>query len=423
MTPESRFISVSMLMGAAAAVPVFLMARHEPASPPPVNPPVQRQIVLSWQPVLPDLTVEPKPAVAEPTPPTLSEEGEEKIRRRLETLANELARMWTRSPERLVRVIDGASRAIDQSPPVTLLLAIAHAETNGKILTVSEAGAVGLAQATPVAYLQEKFDRKLFVTQDYADGSRAYMVKKPLGDAYKIAGIALEKKSGSVDRARKLLRSAKALRREGLEELDYLHQFAADGYAESIEEADRYNRDTLALLETLLDRNDPEALEEFRDRMKREYTFLKEEQARSWKRYQEELIFRRDRLLVARFGAPMRTLDDELVYEASEYLARKLDDRFSATRMASFLVQHLETKRLQAEKLARASSQVEAMTAALYNGGSHNVKRMLSGLIASLPETDNYMRKVPATRRRLDAQVALVEAAAPASQRTTRRAR
>ena len=76
---------------------------------------------------------------------------------------------------------------------------------------------------------------------------------------------------------------------------------------------------------------------------------------------------------------------------------------------AAFLVQHLETKRLEAQKLARASSQVERMTAALYNGGSHNVKRMLSGLIASLPETDKYMKKVPATRRRLDAQVALVD--------------
>ena len=46
------------------------------------------------------------------------------------------------------------------------------------------------------------------------------------------------------------------------------------------------------------------------------------------------------------------------------------------------------------------------MTAALYNGGAHNVKRMLAGLIASLPETERYMRNVPATRRRLDSVVA-----------------
>jgi hypothetical protein len=42
------------------------------------------------------------------------------------------------------------------------------------------------------------------------------------------------------------------------------------------------------------------------------------------------------------------------------------------------------------------------MTAALYNGGSHNVKRMLAGLIVSLPETQRYMKKVPATARRLE---------------------
>ena len=46
------------------------------------------------------------------------------------------------------------------------------------------------------------------------------------------------------------------------------------------------------------------------------------------------------------------------------------------------------------------------MTAALYNGGSHNVKRMLAGLIRTLPETEKYMRKVPATRRRLDSVIA-----------------
>ena len=119
----------------------------------------------------------------------------------------------------------------------------------------------------------------------------------------------------------------------------------------------------------------------------------------------------------------MKRLDEELVYEASEYLARKLDDRFSATHMASFLVQHLETKRLEAQKLARASRNVERMTAALYNGGSHNVKRMLAGLIASLPETDRYMRKVPATRRRLDAEVARVEASVIKPERRARRTR
>ncbi|HEX6177121.1 MAG TPA: hypothetical protein VF057_02080 [Thermoanaerobaculia bacterium] len=407
MTPEKRFTIASIVIGAAAAVPLHLLVRLE-AMPVPVMSPVQRQVSIEWQPLLPDLTPEPPAELPEPT---LSKEGEDRINLRVTALAEALSRMWTRSPERLVRVIDSASRAVDQSPPVTLLLAIAHAETNGKILDVSEAGAVGLAQATPVAYLQEKFSGKLFVTEDYAIGSRAYMVKKPLGDAYKIAGIALERRSGSVARAKRLLRSAQSLRREGLTELDYLIAYGPEGYEDSIKAADQYNRRTLAELERLLAGGDRDLLEQFRDRMKREYADLREEQARYWKRYQQDLVARRDELLVSRFGAPMRVLDEELVYDASEYLAENLDDRFSATHMAAFLVQHLDTKRSEARKLARASSQVERMTAALYNGGSHNVKRMLSGLIATLPETDNYMRKVPATRRKLDRHIALAEAA------------
>lgn len=405
MSPEKRYTIASIVIGAAAAVPLHLLVRLNMTALP-VTAPEQRQVALSWQPALPDLTPEPPAAAPQPA---LSEEDEDQVQLRVNALARELSRMWTRSPERLVSVIDRASRAVDQSPPVTLLLAIAHAETNGKILDVSEAGAVGLAQATPVAYLQEKFPGRLFVTDDYVIGSRAYMVKKPLGDAYKIAGIALERKKGSRERAKRLLRSARALRREGLTELDYLRPFAPAGYEESIREADRYNKRTLAELEALIDAGDRPALEHFRDRMKREYADLRDEQARSWKRYQQDLMARRDALLVDRFGAPMAVLDEDLVYDASEYLAKKLDDRFSATHMAAFLVQHLETKRAEAKKLARASSQVERMTAALYNGGSHNVKRMLSGLIASLPETDRYMKKVPATRRRLDAQIALAE--------------
>ncbi|HUP46033.1 MAG TPA: hypothetical protein VM779_11035 [Thermoanaerobaculia bacterium] len=419
MNREHLTIAASIAAGVIAAVPVFLMARQEPA-PPPLHPPVQRAAVIEWQPELPDLTAEPAESSAEPS---LTGKGEEQIQRRIDALAAELSRMWTRSPERLVRVIDRASRAVDQSPPVTLLLAIAHAETNGKILDVSEAGAVGLAQATPVAYRQERFTGRLFVTHDYVLGSRAYMIKKPLGDAYKIATVALERRAGSAERAQKLLRSALALRREGLEELDSLKPFAPDGFYDSIEAADRYNHATLQHLGELLEIDDREVLEAFRDRMKREYAGLREEQARYWKAYQRELVQRRDALLVARFGAPMKRLDEELVYEASEYLARRLDDRFSATHMAAFLVQHLETKRLEAQKLARASRNVERMTAALYNGGSHNVKRMLAGLIASLPETDRYMRKVPATRRRLDAHVALVEGAAARTDRPGRRAR
>jgi len=95
-----------------------------------------------------------------------------------------------------------------------------------------------------------------------------------------------------------------------------------------------------------------------------------------------------------------------MAYEASEYLGEHLDDRFSAKSMSRFLVCHLDRKSVEARKLAKSKKDVERMTAALYNGGSHNVKRMLVGLIRSLPETERYMKKVPATRRRLDGVIA-----------------
>ena len=60
--------------------------------------------------------------------------------------------MWTRDADRLVEVLQRAQHDTTDSPELTFLLAIAHAETNGRILDVSEAGAVGLAQATPVAF-------------------------------------------------------------------------------------------------------------------------------------------------------------------------------------------------------------------------------------------------------------------------------
>ena len=123
-------------------------------------------------------------------------------------------------------------------------------------------------------------------------------------------------------------------------------------------------------------------------------------------RYQKELIEKRDRMLEEHFETDAKTVKRTMAYEASEYLGEHLDDRFSAKSMAKFLVRHLDRKENEARKLARSQKDVERMTAALYNGGSHNVKRMLAGLIRSLPETEKYMKKVPATRRRLDGVIA-----------------
>ena len=346
--------------------------------------------------------------------PTLVEAGTDSINRRVKTLAGELSKMWTRNPEELVTVIDEASRGASASPSVTLLLAIAHAETNGKILDVSEAGAVGLAQATPIACRQESgdgmFDGKLFVTNDYLLGARAYITKKPLGDADTIASLVVAKDDAKTrKRAKRLLESAFALRREGVDELDLLEPYATAKFFANIKAADAHNLRELKRLRKLLDHGSRAELRAFRNEVRTEYRALKRTQLEAWARYQVALATKRDVLLEERFGVPAARVKKEIPYEAGEYLATELDERFSAKQMAAFLVRHLERKSEEARRLAKSDDKVEEMTAALYNGGSHNVKRMLAGLIGSLPETQNYMKKVPATRRRLDHSIASLE--------------
>ena len=398
-----------VVVGALLGVAVFGITRL-PFNEPDVQqaallaPPPQKRALLPPPPV-------PEPPPAEPSSevPTLVEASQEKIDIRIKALAGELADMWTRNPEELVVVIDDAARSIPSGPSVTLLLAIAHAETNGKILDVSGAGAVGLAQATPVAYLQEKGSGKLFVNRDYLIGSRAYIMKKPLGDADTIASMVVAKDDAKTRRrARHLLSKAKELRREGIDELDLMDPFGSKKYFDEIERMDKHNRATLKRLERLLDDGSKAQLRAFRNDVRKEYRALKETQVTSWTRYQKTLIAKRDAMLEKQFEMPHARVKKELAYEASEYLGEHLDARFSAKQMAAFLVVHLDRKAHEARKLAPEASdrQVERMTAALYNGGSHNVKRMLAGLIRSLPETEKYMQKVPATRRRLDGVVA-----------------
>jgi len=362
----------------------------------------------------PRLPVPPPPALPDPPPaepssevPTLVQVSQKKIDTRIDALAQEMADMWTRNPEELVVVIDDAARSMPSAPSVTLLLAIAHAETNGKILDVSEAGAVGLAQATPVAYHQEGMNGKVFVTTDYLVGSRAYIMKKPLGDADMIATMIVDKDTPARrTKAKRLLAAAKELRREGIDELDLLEPHASARYFANIKKMDAHNKTVLNRLGRLLDKGSRAQLRSFRNETRKEYRALKETQMVSWARYQKELIAKRDRMLEEHFGTDHQTVKRTMAYEASEYLGAHLDDRFSAKSMARFLVQHLDRKSNEARKFAKSDKEVEAWTAALYNGGSHNVKRMLAGLIRTLPETEKYMRKVPATRRRLDSVIA-----------------
>jgi hypothetical protein len=394
-------------VAASFAAGAVLYIQFSPELPLPVHAPAARHATLDMTaPPAPDLPPsEPSAAV-----PTLSESAKHNIEIREHALAAELAKMWTTNSPQLVDVIDDAARNAPVSPSVTLLLAIAHAETNGKILDVSEAGAVGLAQATPVAIRQENMfdDGRMFVTSDYLTGSRAYIMKKPLGDADTIASLVVAHDTAATrERAKRLLASAFTLRREGVDELDLLAMFASKRYANSIDDADEHNLSVLKRLRTLLDHGSKAQLRGFRDKTRREYRALKQTQVVTWARYQHDLIAKRDRMLEQHFGISATRVKKERPYEAGEYLGTAMDVRFSARKMAAFLVRHLERKATEAKKLAAGKRDVEEMTAALYNGGSHNVKRMLAGLIVSLPETERYMKKVPATRRRLDHSVAI----------------
>jgi hypothetical protein len=368
----------------------------------PHRPPAIRQASIdTTPPAAPELPPsEPSAAV-----PTLSQSAKHEIEQREHALAAELRKMWTTDSDQLVNVIDNASMSAPVSPSVSMLLAIAHAETNGHILDVSEAGAVGLAQATPIAIRQENmFDGgKMFVTADYLNGSRAYIMKKPLGDADTIASLVVARDTPETrQKVLRLLDSAFALRREGVDELSLLEIFASKRFADSIDDADEHNLSVLRRLQTLLKHGTRAQLRAFRDKTRREYRALKQTQVVAWARYQHDLIAKRDRVLELHFHDSPKRIWKMQPYQAGEYLGDALDVRFSARKQAAFLVRHLERKAQEAKNLAGHQGNVNEMTAALYNGGSHNVKRMLAGLIVSLPETQRYMKKVPATARRLE---------------------
>lgn len=348
-----------------------------------------------------------------PSPLPLTPKRDRKVEKA--ALATELSRLWTRDADRLVDVVEQAHSSFDDVPPLTFLLAIAHAETNGLVLDVSEAGAVGLAQATPTAYLSENFSGKLYVTDDYITGAKAYLLKKPLHDAEVVAAVALD---GRPEAALALLEAARELQTEGVAELEYLIPFAEAEFAERIEQANDRNRNVLLQAEKLVLEGDTNKLEAFRDEMREEYRAQLALQRRAWRRYQLDLAAQRDALIEERFGEPASVIKKTRAYEAGEYLATVLDERFSPAQMACFLAQHLRTKQAQARNLS-GEAELERMTAALYNGGSHNVKRMRAGLIARLAETENYMRKVPSTRVKLELALETVEPVATAAMRST----
>jgi hypothetical protein len=337
-----------------------------------------------------------------PTPAAFTPPQQPQVDFRARALTRELQRMYTIRAEELVATLDAAARRDPSSPSLSLLLAIAHTETSGDVLDISEAGAVGLAQATPVALRQEGIEGKLYVTRDYLDGARAYILKKPLHDVEVIADDVLE--GGSIEDAKLLLASAMSLRHEGVEELDLLVEWADEGFFADIRCDEARNLALLQELQKALDANDRKALRRLHDRARYEYRASIARQQSLWRRYQQDLVARRDAFLERQFSMRASTARRKFGYVAGEILATDLDVRFSPSKMADFLIRHVSRKAVQAGSLA-AAPKLEEMTAALYNGGTHNVKRMLAGLITWLPETENYMQKVPAIRRRLDRAV------------------
>lgn len=325
--------------------------------------------------------------------------------REAKAIADELDRLQTRDAEQLVNVI---TEALTSSPggafAPTYLLSIAFAETRGRVLAVSPAGAAGLAQATPAAYRMEGLDGKLYVTNDYLVGTRAYIMKKPLGDVLKITRAVISRNTpeSRLD-ALRLLETAKSLRTSGMEELEALEPLAPPVFMQRVEAADRHNLATLEELERLLRSNvSTKRLKAFRTRVDREYSSLMKVQQITWKRYAKSLETARDRVLRNEFGQPAARVIATRPYEAGEVLGEKLDARFSPKRMALFLNAHLHTKQQQARDLGIPEEELDQWTAALYNGGLVNVGRLRAGLLDSLRETEQYMKKVPAMKERLE---------------------
>lgn len=409
--PAQRVVALAVLLVAPGAW-LGHIALAPPAAPAGATAPVAGQRVVEAATTAPAKTVEVAEAAGNPlltpeamlVPPALLRAALNAEEKR--AMAAELDRLQTRHASELVSVISSASQEPSPIPP-SFLLSIAFAETRGRVLAVSPAGAAGLAQATPAAFMMEGFDGPLYITNQYLIGTRAYIMKKPLGDAVGIAERVVEGEATHAE-ALELLARAKQLRRVGIDELEALEPRAPEIFMHRVNAADEYNVEILDQLERLLRSRASDArLESFRDDVRKEYRTLLRVQQVNWKRYGESLEAERDRILARHFGEKPAKVMLERPYEAGEVLGERLDARFSPTRMAQFLAVHAQTKRQQAMALGVPEEELEAWTAALYNGGLVNVTRMRAGLMSSIRETENYMQKVPEMRARLDGTTSL----------------
>jgi hypothetical protein len=409
--PAQRAIALAAVLAAPGAW-LAAIALDPPAPPPGATAPVAGQRVVEVVVAAPAAAAVVAQAAGNPllapeamlVPPALLRAALNAEEER--AMAAELDRLQTRHASELVSVISSASQEPSAIPP-SFLLSIAFAETRGRVLAVSPAGAAGLAQATPAAFLMEGFGGPLYITNQYLIGTRAYIMKKPLGDAVGIAERVIDGES-THDEALELLARAKELRRVGIDELEALAPRAPEVFMQRVNAADEYNEETLDKLGRLLEAGASKSrLESFRDGVRKEYRTLLRVQQVNWKRYGESLEAERNRILTRHFGTPPAKVMLERPYEAGEVLGERLDARFSPTRMAEFLAVHAQTKRQQAMALGVPEEELEAWTAALYNGGLVNVTRMRAGLMGSIRETESYMQKVPEMRARLDGTTSL----------------
>ncbi|HEU5163112.1 MAG TPA: hypothetical protein VFV54_08210, partial [Thermoanaerobaculia bacterium] len=167
-TKDVMWRSSVYAFGAGMAVASIMLTalRNDAVAPAPEVPAVVAAPVAEIEPVEP--AVEPPAPVVEVASDAVRGLGESDR----DLLAGELGRWVTRHPRQLVDVIADLAATEPLPLPATYLLSIAWSETRGKVLAVSPAGAAGLAQATPAAYLSEGFDGKLYVTSQYLIGTR-----------------------------------------------------------------------------------------------------------------------------------------------------------------------------------------------------------------------------------------------------------
>lgn len=311
-------------------------------------------------------------------------------------LAASLGNRWrTVEAPRLVATLRREADAWGEDLDLPLLLSISASETAGRILSISPTGAVGPYQLMPAEALHDP-STPVLLTADDALGLRAYITKKPLADAMRIVrllGTSRAAPDTARERAFRQLDVAKAVRRDGFDDLSRLAPHAPEGFLDEAERLDSVNAEVLRELEQLLSGGAQKAeLEQFALGLRRSYHGRLEEQRASWARASKKLTKRRD-ALIRRYP---RSYDQ---YRLAEELA-KHDVRFSPTAAFPLFIGTLERKRNDAvilrtilEEDADLPPVPDPLQIRLYNAGLGTTARRKIGLLESR-ENDLYEKRV-----------------------------